>query len=448
MQDYRDLALDLVKRAKARGADGADVFITEGRSLSIELRLGHVEKLEEAGAEGLGIRVFKQGATALTYSSDLSPASLERLLDDTMSLAAVTDRDPANRLPDSDRLGVHPGPFELYDEQIADLSMERKLEITTQVEQVGLEQDSRINNSNGAWWSDGVRQVTLANSAGFVGSYRVSSVGFGVSLVAEESGIKQTDAWWTSSRFLKRLESAGEIGREAARRTLRKLGSRPVKTQTVPVVFDPLMGADFLKILFSAVNGASVYRHNSFLVDRMGEQIGTSHLNVIDDATLPEGLASRPFDAEGVRSQRTEVVKGGQLVNYLCDAYSAAKLNHPSTGSATRNFSSSPTVGSTIFYLEPGTTSPEDIIRSVKRGLYVTRLYWVGINQVTGDYSRGAEGIWIEDGELTHPVQEITIAGNMLEMMKSIEVIGNDLEFRNATASPTFLVSSMVVSGR
>jgi len=448
MQDYRELAVDLVARAKVRGADAADVYIVEGRSLSVELRLGHIEKLEEAGAEGLGLRVFKDGATALTYSSDLSPASLERLLEDTLGLAEVTDHDPANGLPPREFQGTFDGPLDLFDPEVDNLSMERKLDFVREVEEIGLAQDERINNSNGAWWSDGIQQVTLANSNGFVGSYRVSSAGFGVSLVAEADGVKQTDAWWSSSRAFNQLESPEQIGREAARRTLRKLGSRPVKTQTLPVVFDPLMGADFLKILFHALNGGSIYRRNSFLIGKLGEQVGTSHLNVVDDATLVRGLASRPFDAEGVRSSRSELIQEGRLQHYLCDAYGAARLGVTPTGSAARSFSSSPSVGATNLYLEPGTTSPTDIIRSIDRGLYCTRLYWVGINHASGDYSRGAEGIWIENGELTHPVQEVTIAGNMLEMMKNIEVIGNDLEFRSAIASPTFVVSNMVLSGR
>jgi len=448
MQDHRNLAENLVKRAKARGADEVDVYIVSGRSLSIELRLGRIEKLEEAGAEGLGIRVFKDGATALTHSSDLSPGSLETLIDDTLSLAEVTDADPANRLPDAALLGAYTGRQELCDEGLEAFTMDEKLALVRRMEQAGQDVDPRINNSNGAWWRDGIHHITLANSSGFVGGYQMTNAGLGVSLVAEEDGVKQTDAWWSVNRFKDRLESAEEIGREAARRTLRKLGSRPMKTQTVPVVFDPMMGGDLMQIVFEAVNGGSIFRRQSFLVDRLGETIGSSQINIVDDGTLPTGLGSRPFDAEGVRTHRTEVVRDGKLVNYLCDAYSAVKLKRGSTGSATRSYNSSPVVGTTNFYLEPGDTPPEDIIKSVKRGLYVTRLYWVGINRATGDYSRGAEGVWIEDGELTHSVQEITIASNVLDMLKAVEVVGNDLEFRSAIASPTFLVSNMVISGR
>lgn len=448
MQDYRSLAAELVGRAINSGADEADVFITQGRSLALEVRFGRIERIEEAGADRLGLRVFRNGSTALSYSSDFSPAALTRLVADTMSLVAITDPHPANRLPQPNLLGRFEGRLDLFDDKLLGMTLDQKLAQIRSAEEAGLNSDSRITNVNDAWWRDSVQSVTVANSHGFCDSYSYTSCGFGTALLAEEAGIKQQDGWSTFSHHVDRLESPTHVGHEAARRTLRKLGSRPVRTQVAPVVFDPMMAADFLRHVFSALNGYSVYRHGSFLVDKIGQQIGSPLLNLVDDATLEHGLASRPFDHEGVRSRRQDVVKGGVLNGYLCDAYSAGRLHQFSTGNAVRSFNSSPTAGASNFYLEPTQTPPEEIIRSVKRGLYLTRQYWVGINLASGDYSRGAEGVWIEDGEFTHSVQEITVAGNMMEMMKNIVAVGNDLTFHSSVAAPSFLVSHMMISGR
>lgn len=448
MQDYQNLASELVRRAVERGADEADVFVTEGRSLSLELRFGRVERIEEAGASRLGLRVIKNGSTALSYSSDFSPAALERLVGDTLGLVAVTDPHPANRLPPPELLGRFDGPLHLFDPALESLTLDRKLEMVRAMEEAGLQSDSRISNVNDAWWRDGTHSVTIANSHGFVDSYKYSSCGIGTSLVAEGNGVKQQDGWSSTAHSVAALEDPVNVGRQAARRTLRKLGARSVKTQVAPIVFDPLMAADFMRNLFSAVSAYSIFRGASFLVDKIDQQVGNSLLNVVDDPTLVDGLASRPFDAEGVRSRRNEVIQEGRLCSYLSDAYAANRLQQASTGNAVRSFSSSPTAGASNFFLKPTSTPPEDLIRSVKRGLYLTRQYWVGFNLASGDYSRGAEGVWIEDGELTHCVQEITIAGNMLEMMKNIEAVASDLEFLSPVASPTFLISRMMISGR
>lgn len=448
MTDYRTLAVDLVSALEQRGADEADILILESRSLSIEVRLGQIEKLQEAGSKGLGIRVFKDHRTALTYTSDFSDQSVSSLLDDTLRLSHATSPDPCNGLPPSDRLGVYDGEMALYDEAIDRMPMERKLEIAQEVEAVGMAYDPAITNSIGGWWMDSAARVTLANSHGFVGSYPLTSCGFGVTLVAERNGVKQRDFWYSYHRFLDRLEPVQGVGEAAARRTLRKLGPRKPKTQTVPVVFDPQTAADLLRILFEAASGSSIYRKSSFLIDKIGSQIGSPLLTIRDCATLANGLGSRPFDAEGVKASETDIIQHGVLRSYLCDTYSARKLQRTPTGNAARTFSSAPSIGPTNLYIVPGTQSPDEIIGSIKQGLYVTSLYWVGVDQVTGNYSRGAEGLWIENGELSYPVQEITIAGNVLEMLTDIAAIGNDLVFRGPVASPTFLVSKMVVSGR
>ncbi len=315
------------------------------------------------------------------------------------------------------------------------------------MEAAGRAVDPRINNANGAWWEDVVARVTLANSSGFVGQYDHTRASLGVSLVAEEHGVKQTGSWSSSARSLEKLQSPEVIGRKAAERVLRKLGARPVATQNVPVVFDPRVGEDLLRILFDALEGFAVMRRSSFLVGKLGKKVGGACLSLVDDATMPGGLGSRPFDGEGVRSRRTQVLDEGVLTSYLCDTYTANKLGIPSTGNASRRYDRAPVVGPSNLYLQAGSTSPDEIIGSVAKGLFVTRLYWVGTNLASGDYSRGAEGVWIENGQLTYPVQEVTIAGNVLEMLERIVVVGSDLEFSRPVACPTLLVSDLVISG-
>jgi PmbA protein len=453
MIDHQNLAIDILAELKRQGADETDIVIVDSTNLNVNVRLGKIEKIEEAGSKGLGIRAFKRSnsngslSTALTYTSDFSDRSLKQLVTETLNLAAVTSPDECNGLPPRELQGTYYGLINLFDEKVKNLSTDEKIQRAKEVEDIGMQYDKRITNSSGAWWNDDTSQIVYANSYGFVGTYKTTSCGFGVSLVGEHDGVMQTAGWWHSHRCLDKLEDAKQVGEEAARRTVRKLGARKVKTQTVPVVYDPMVGADFLEIIFNAISGASIYRKSSFLLDKLGKKIAVESLNVYDDAIMPDGPASRPFDAEGVKSDAIEVIKDGALQLYLCDAYSARKLHRTPTGSASRGFSSAPTVSPNNFYMKPGNYTREEIIKSVKHGLYLTNLYWTGVNPVTGDYSRGAEGIWIEHGEPTYPVQEIIVAGNLLTMMHNITMIGNDLDFRTPIAAPTFLVSEMVVSG-
>jgi PmbA protein len=249
------------------------------------------------------------------------------------------------------------------------------------------------------------------------------------------------------ARRLHRLESPEAVGRIAARRTLRRLGARKVATQEVPVVFDPDMAASLLGSLCSAVSGSTIYRGTSFLAGKLGEHVTAPGLSVVDDGRMPGGLGSRPFDGEGLPTRRTVVIQDGVLTSYLLDTYTGRKLGLASTGNASRSLGQRPTVGPTNFHVVPGAHSPEEIIRSVDRGLYVTEMIGFGVNLVTGDYSRGAVGIWIEKGELTHPVEEVTIAGNLKEMLCGIEMIGSDLEWRSPIASPTLKIARMTVAG-
>ena len=257
----------------------------------------------------------------------------------------------------------------------------------------------------------------------------------------------QRDSWYAIQRAYARLESPESVGREAARRTLRRLGARKVATCTAPVIFDQETAGSLLGNLCGALSGYALYKGASYLIGKLGQQIAHETVTVYDDGRMPRGLGSRTFDGEGLPTRRTPVVERGVLKSYLLDTYSGRKLGLASTGNASRSVGESPSVGPTNFYLVPGTAAPADIIRSVKRGLYVTELIGFWINMVTGDYSRGAAGFWIENGELAYPVEEITIAGNLKRMFLDIELIGNDLEFRGRIASPTIKIGEMTIAG-
>jgi PmbA protein len=285
-----------------------------------------------------------------------------------------------------------------------------------------------------------------ATSHGFARGYATTSFGLSVSPVASAGGEMQRDYWFSAARHRAALEDPAAVGRTAARRALRRLGSRKVKTVEVPVVFDPDTAASLVRSIAGAASGPTLYRRASFLLDRLGKRIAAPSVTIVDDGTMPRALGSRPFDGEGLATRATVVVGDGVLESYLLDSYSARKLGLRSTHHASRD-GSGVGVATTNLMLKAGSVSPDDLIRSVKRGLYVTELIGFGVNGVTGDYSRGAAGLWIDNGELAYPVEEVTVAGNLLEMLAAIEGIGNDLVLRDRTVSPTLLVGRMVVAG-
>jgi len=344
-------------------------------------------------------------------------------------------------------LGIASVKLPQFDQTISTLHTDKKIRMIKDMEKIGMDKDPLITNSDGASWSDRQSHIILANSEGFYGEENYSSFYLGLSLVAEKNAVKQTDYWSSASRYFDRLDSIEVIADKAAERTLRKLGGIKPKTQKVPVVFDPIVGRDFLNIIAQTIVGDSIYTKNSFLVDKLNESIGIEALTIVDDGLLEYGLGSRLFDDEGLPSRKNIIIEKGILKRYLCDCYSARKLGYPTTGSATRGVASNPSSGTSNFFMQNGQIPPGEIIASVKNGLYLTSVDWVGINYVTGDYSRGATGLWIENGKLTYPVQEFTVASNMLEMMKNITMIGNDLEFRSSTAAPTFKIKEMTISG-
>jgi PmbA protein len=448
MQDYRNLAAELVAAFRKQGVDACDVYIVNSSEFNTDVRLGKIEKLEQSISKGLGLRIIKNNATALTYTTDFADKSVKSLVNDTLEIVKVSNADQYNGLAPKEFLGVYDGKLQMFDDSLAGLSPARKVEMAKEMEDSGMKFDKRITNTEGSNWYDATRQLTLANSDGFTGQYKSTVASLSVSLLAEENGVKQTDYWYSFNRFVNRLDSPKSIGEEAARRVTRKLGGRKVKSQKVPIVLDPLVSRRLVGMVFGAASGRSVYRRSSFLVDKVGAEIASPLVNIVDDATVADGPSSRPFDAEGVRSSRVSVVEKGVLKTFVCDAYAARRLNLKPTGNAARSYQSLPSVGSTNLFMAAGASDPKEMIKSVKSGLYINALFGQGANGVTGDISQGAGGFWIENGELTYPVQEITLAGNALTLLKNITMVGNDLSFRfGGTAAPTILISEATIGG-
>jgi PmbA protein len=448
MQDYKNLATEIVAEFRKQGVDACDVYIVNGSQFNTTIRLGQIEKLQQSISKGLGMRIFKNDATALTYTTDFTDKSVKSLVKETMEIVKVSGADKFNGLAPKEFLGSYGGNLMLFDESLARLSPEKKIETAKAAEDAGRSFDKRITNTRGTNWFDGAFQLTLANSDGFVGQYKSTTASLNVNLMAEENGIKQTDGWFTFNRFVNKLDSPKTVGEEAARRTIAKLGGKKVKSQTAPVVIDRLVAGQIVGWVFGAASGRSIYRKSSFLVDKVNTEIASPLISIVDDATMADGPASRPFDAEGVKSSQVTVVENGVLKNYVCDAYSARRLNLKPSGNATRSYQSNPSVGSTNLYIKAGATDPKEMIKGVKSGLYVTSLFGFGFNGVTGDVSQGANGFWIENGELTYPVQEITLAGNVTKLLKNITTVGNDLSFKfGGSASPTLLISEAMIGG-
>lgn len=444
---YAELAADVLARAKAEGATEADIVVADGETFSVQVRVGAVDRLTRAREKRLGLRVFVGKRSATTSTSDFSKHSLERLVSETCTLAKAVVEDQVSGLPDASQMATDRPDLDLYDKTV--LGTETQIDWAKRGEAAAFAADPRVTNSEGAEFDSSSGRVVLANSHGFVGSYKSSSFSLSVSPIATDThtGSMQRDAWYEVQRKFARLSSAESIGQEATRRVVRRLGARRVSTKRVPVVFDQETAGSLLANLCSAVSGYGLYKRASFLFDQLGKTIASDQITVYDDGRMVGGLGARPFDGEGLATRKNTIVERGVLTSYLLDTYSGRKLGLPSTGSASRSVGESPSVGPTNFYLIPGTKLPEQIIGSVKEGLYVTELIGFGINMVTGDYSRGASGFWIENGELAFPVEEITIAGNLKQMLKDIELVGSDLVFRGRIASPTIKISEMMVAG-
>jgi PmbA protein len=444
--DHRELAADLLRKARAKGADAADVLIAAGTEFSVTVRKGDVETLKDAGSKALGIRVFVGKRTANAYTSDFSSTALDALVGDTVAMARATGEDPAAGLPE-EMTPAEELELGMFDPSVAALPTPERIERARRAEATALAASPEITNSQGASYGSGEGSIVLANTLGFLGGYRSSSVSLSVVPVAERNGQMERDYWFTSGRGLGDLLAPEEVGRIAAERTLRRLGARKVATCEVPIVFDQEMAGDLLGEIFGALTGYAVFRNATFLKGCVGETVASPLLTVVDDGRRPRGLGSRPFDGEGLPTRRNVPIEAGVLRHFLCDSYSARKIGARPTGSARRGVGGGPSVGAGNLFVPAGTTPPDAIVGEVERGLYVTDLIGFGVDLVSGDYSQGAAGHWIEKGKLVHPVHEVTIAGNLKQMLLDIDAVGTDLEFRGSVAAPTIRIKKMTVSG-
>ena len=415
--DLESLTADVVALAMKAGASDAEAVVREGDEFSVNVRMGEVETLKESGSRGLGLRVFLGTRSASTSTSDLTADGIRQLVEGAIALAKVTEEDPFAGLPETAEFGSIPGDLHLYFEDVYSLDGKERIEWARRAEAAALAADPRITNSDGGSFDAATGRKVIANSRGFVGGYRTSYAGVSAApLAMDANGQMQRDGWWSGARRLIDLDSPESIGKEAARRTIRRLGARKVPTQRVPIVFAPEVARSLIGSIFEAASGDSIWRHASYLAGKLGEQIAAPTLTIVDDNAmlLPNGaggFGSSPFDGEGLPSLRTVVVQNGILQTYLLNTYSARKLGMKSTHNASRGLAGTPGIGCGNLYLEPGQLSPEEIITQTHTGLYVTSLMGFGTNIVTGDYSRGATGLWIENGQLTHAVEEVTIAG-------------------------------------
>ncbi|VAX31703.1 TldE protein, part of TldE/TldD proteolytic complex [hydrothermal vent metagenome] len=447
MQFQAEQAKKLLDSAKTKGATEGDLLVVEGDSFSTQVRLGEVEKISNARGKSLGLRLFFGKRSAITSTSDFSPASLEQLVSDTCELAQIAEEDPFSGLPEEAKYAQSFPKLDLIDEEIDAISIDEKIEMALRTERAALETDPRLDNSEGADFSHSYNEVLYVTSNGFSGTNQGSGASLSVSPIASEKGQMQRDYWYSSKRKFRQLDSPESVGQKAAKRTLRRLGARKVSTQKAPIIFEPEIAGSLLGHIASALSGYALYKKASFLTDQIGNLITSNLINIVDDPTLAEGFGSRPFDGEGLPSYKKTIVENGVLKSYLLDTYSGKKLGLSSTGNAVRGTGGGPGVGISNLHMLPGTHSQEEIIASVQSGLLVTELIGFGINLITGDYSRGAAGIWIENGELAYPVEELTIAGKLQDMYQNIELLGNDVDLTRSIAAPTLKISEMMIAG-
>ncbi len=444
---YEQLTKRLVQRAKKLGATQAEAFLQVGRESGVRVRDGEIQDLTEAVSKGVGVRVISKGKLGFAYTSDFQPETLDAFVSRAIQLAEAAAPNKLNGLPSRGDLKGLEDVAELYDPEVANLAPDWKIKSALEMEKAGKAFDPRVTTFDSVGAGDYVSEVYLANSEGVTAGYSGTYVYLYASPVASEGDQLQTSYWVDYRRFLSELDSPESVGREAARRAVRMLGARKVKSQKVPVVFDPMMAAGFVGSVASAANGDAVFKKATIFAPLLGKKVARETVTIVDDGRLARGLGTSPFDGEGVPTRRTPILERGVLKSFLYDAFTARKAKAKTTGNASRGYSSLPHIGVHNLYLEKGTTPPEEILKGVKNGFYVTAMLGRGANTVTGDYSRGANGLWIEDGELAFPVQEVTVAGNMLQMLQGVDAIGSDLTFRGSVGAPTIRFDELTVSG-
>ncbi|MGF6308150.1 PmbA protein [Bradyrhizobium sp. i1.8.4] len=439
-----DLAQRLVDAAKRAGADAADAIAVRGVSQGVEVRDGRVEETERSEGDDVGLRVFVGQRQAVVSTNDVSGDGIAKLAERAVAMARVA--------PDDKYVGLADPALHAHDFPDLDL-LDRKVPTTAELEQRAIEAEAAalavkgVTKSGGASASTGIGGMVLVTSTGFHGSYLRSSHGISTTAISGDGTGMERDYNFTSAPHASDLDSPTSVGRKAGERAVARSNPRKVETCKVPVVFDPRVAGSIIGHLVGAINGASIARKTSFLKDKLGEQLFSSDIRIIDDPLRVRGLRSQTFDAEGVKVKKTALIDEGVLTTWVLDSATARELGLVTTGHAHRGVSSSPSPGTYNLHLEPGAVTPKELVSDIKQGFYVTDLIGSGVNGVTGDYSRGASGFWIENGEITYPVSEVTIAGHLLPMFKSL-VAANDLEFRYGVNSPTLRIEGLTLGGR
>lgn len=442
--DYKILAEKLVKKCLDKGADAAEVFVQTGRNLSIEVRNGEVETVEEAVSHGVGFRVLQNGRLAFSHCNDFSESSLENAVQSAVRFAGNTTPDENNKLPDNKGI-TEVGS--LFDPEISRVSLDRKITMAKEVEKASM-QDPRITKSAGSVFSEGEGEIFLANSNGLSKSYKESACTIGVSVVAEKGEQKSSGGEYCSRRFFSDLKPITEIAGKAAKDAYDMIDSQMVKTQKAAVIFDPDTARSILGGILAAVNGERVLQGASFLAQKMNKKIMADKITIIDDGTIPKGLGTAPFDGEGVPTQKRTIVEKGILKEFMYNTIVASRAGVKSTGNASRRgFRSLPGIGSHSFYIAAGETTPEEIIKATHNGLLLKGVTGYGINPVNGNFSGGVSGFWIENGKKVFPVKGLTIAGTAEEMLIGIDMLGNDLDLNRSFTAPTIRIKEMQIGG-
>jgi len=439
----QDILTSLLKDAKAAGADAADALFVENVAASVSYRLGKLEDIERAESHDLGLRVFVGQKVAFISSTDLSRESLGELAGRAVAMAKLAPEDKFAGLAPKDRLAKDVPALDIEDKN--EPSADALVEWARSVEGAAMAVPG-ITNSEGGGATFGRTAVSLATTDGFYGGYAGTNCGIGVAVVGGEGTAMERDYDQASARHASDMESPEKVGRAAGERTVKRLNPRRVKSQAAPVIYDPRVSSGIVGHFVSAISGSSIARGVSFLKDRMDKQVFSSAINIIDDPHRLRGLRSKPFDGEGVANKRWALIENGVLRTWLLDSASARQLGLTTTGHAARGTGGPPAPSPTNLHMEAGAISPAEMIKDIKQGLYVTELIGMGVNGVTGDYSRGAAGFWIENGEIAFPVSEITIAGNLKDMFLNLTA-ANDLEFKHGINAPTLRIEGMTIAG-
>ncbi|MCP2620026.1 TldD/PmbA family protein [Candidatus Aminicenantes bacterium AC-334-K16] len=443
--DYKILTEDLVKLCLKKGADAAEVYLEVNRHLSVEIRNQEIETVEEASSHGVGFRVFTKGRMAFASCNDFSEKSLEEAITRAINMSHHTTSDENNILPDNQ--DISPAK-ELYDPSLKNIELEKKIALAMEAEKIALA-SPQITKSAGASYGEIEREIFLANSNGLSKNFKESACSFGVSVVAEKGEEKSSGGEYCARRFFTDLKKPEEVATKAAQDAYEMLNARLVKTQQAAVIFDPDVARAILGGILGAVNGERVLQGASFLKDKLNQKIASELITIIDDGLLPKGLSSRPFDGEGVPTQKRAIVEQGILKGFMYNTIVARRAGVQSTGNASRaGFTSLPGIGPHNFYLMAGPHHREEIIKATKRGLLLKGVTGYGINPVNGHFSGGASGFWIENGRIAFPVKGLTIAGQAFQMLMSIDMVADDLDLNRSFTAPTFRIPVMQIGGK